>query len=152
MAYYSTIEEILEDSGIEPDDLDFVDIENGLTAEEQLEAKIVKWLKAAKSYIDTNRKRDFSESGEEIPVCIHDIAKRIVLNMAKQAVMNRDTPIVNMNDYKVQVTNDSIMTQSILDDLEKCAPFDSGGSNACGLNILTIYNKHQMKEDRERCQ
>ena len=80
MTYYSNVQDVLDDSGIDPTDMGYSDTDD-LTAAEQLEAKIISWLTEAKSYIDTNRKRDFSldlQNGDitAIPVCINSIAKR----------------------------------------------------------------------------
>lgn len=133
--YYSTISDVIDDSQIRPGDFGFKDddesVPDGKTATEKLEAKVESWLKETKDVIDTHasvfsdRKRDYAlEVSEEIitviPPCIHDIAKRITINKVKQARINQDTPIVSKDDYTVQLTNDSIVSSSILNDLKAC--------------------------------
>lgn len=130
--FYSTVEDVLEDTGLEPEDLGFED-DDSSDGNEKLEVKIIKWLVEAKSIIDNNRKRNFTAeladgTITEIPICIHDAAKRIAINKAKQARINRDSSIVSKDDYTIQITNDTILTTSILRDLESCSPIKAVSS------------------------
>lgn len=130
--YYSTIEDVLEDTGLEPTDLNF-------DADAELEAKIEKWLVEAKAIIDEKKGRNFTAelaagTITSIPICIHSIAKRLAINMAKQARINRDTPIVSRDDYNIQITNDTIITRAIEDDLEDCAK--TGASSSFSMFVV----------------
>lgn len=127
--YYSTVNDVLEDTGLGPEDLGFTDdeegVEDGKTAQEKLEAKIIKWLIEAKAIINEYKKRDFAAEVAagtlaSIPVCISSIAKRIAINMSKQAIINRETPIVTRDDYSIQLTNDTIVTRALYDELDNC--------------------------------
>lgn len=148
--YYSTVEDVLEDTGLKPGDLGFKADEDS-TADEKLEAKIIKWLLEAKGIIDEKKNRDFAAELAAgtitvIPVCISSIAKRIVINMAKQARINRDTPIVSKDDYNIQITNDTILTKSIKDDLEDCAVQQA--STSFGMfRIDTSTTDEEIDED-----
>lgn len=47
------------------------------------------------------------------------IARRIVANMVALAVMRRDTPIIRIGEFAVQMSNDSVFTIAIQKDLQK---------------------------------
>ena len=122
--YYSNVQDILDDSGIQPVDIGFKGTDD-LTPEKQLEAKIVKWLVSAKSYVDSTSNRDFHDELQNgiiaaIPVCIHDIARRATINMVNSAKLNRKSPVIKVNDYSVKPVTDNPMTSDILADLERC--------------------------------
>jgi len=139
--YYSTVDDVLEDSGIKPADL-------GMTTDDELETKIEKWLSAAKGYIDSDRHRDFNDL-PSVPVCIADIAKRIVLNMVKQAIINRDTPIINADNYRVMIANDKIITNAIATDLDKCSKRVLSETGA-GFGIWVVKGEtDKQKDERE---
>ena len=127
LPFYSSVQAVREDSGVDESDLGYSDETNGSTAKEQLDLKIMEWLTEAKGFIDQDRKRDFSAdlvagTITKIPPCIENIAKRIAVNMAKQAKVNRQSPILKVDDYTVKMTDDTILTKSILSDLKRCSP------------------------------
>jgi len=156
MTYYSNVQDVLDDSGIDPTDMGFEDTD--LTAAEQLEAKIISWLTEAKSYIDTNRKRDFSldlQNGDitAIPVCINSIAKRITLNIANSARLNRKSPTIKVNDYSIKPVTTNPMTPDILQDLETCSPLKEDPTTDTPFGCFTvnqrIFCKTQKEEDED---
>ena len=122
--YFSNVQDILDDSGIQPVDMGFQDTDN-LTADEQLENKIISWLVEAKSYIDSNCNRDFSSDVQngiitDVPICIHSIAKRVTITIANSAKLNRKSPVIKVSDYVVKQVVTNPMTPDILDDLDRC--------------------------------
>jgi hypothetical protein len=150
--FYSTIQDVIEDTGIEPSDFDFEDdedIENGLTAVQKLENKVQTWLIESKDMLDaeasviSNRERDFHQELKDgtitkIPICIHDIAKRIAINKVKQARVNRDTSIVSKDDYAIVISSDNILTNSITKDLKSCILGRSKKKKQSGLTLFRV--------------
>lgn len=142
LQYYSTVQDILDDTGIIPTDMGYSDI-SGSTAEQQLENKIESWLIEAKSMIDADRDQDYSLQLQlgtitDIPICINSIAKRITINMANSAKLNRKSPTLKVNDYSVKVVPHDPMTPQILTDLESCSPKiedDPMNIPLCGVGI-----------------
>lgn len=115
-SYYGSIDRVKKDSGILPNDL-------GLTEETELEELIQEYFLEAKSLIDEDRNQDLLErfgSISEIPKCIHSVANRLVVNMIKQAKINRESPIINVEEYKVSLIDDTVFTISIEKDLSRC--------------------------------
>jgi len=123
---YSSSAEVIEYTGIKPEDLYLKDDPDGTpdgeTAQQKLEALIGRWLLQAKSFIDSNRNRDYEQEVQagkrsEVPPGIHNVAMRIVANMIAQAAMRRDTTVVKVDDYSIQITDDKIFTSAIQQDL-----------------------------------
>ena len=146
MTFYGTTADVIVDSGIKPADLGFQDTEDGDTANEQLTAKIEGWLTAAKAVIDTDRERDFTqelldEDITEIPPCINDIATQIGINMAKQAMLNRDNPPLKVDEYSFKITDSNIFTTELQTRLTKCSRKPRRWS------FLTIGATSQDEED-----
>ncbi len=154
--FYSTVQDVIEDTGIIPDDFDFEDdenIENGKTAQQKLENKVQTWLIESKDMLDaeasviSNRERDFHQelaAGEitKIPICIHDIAKRICINKVKQARVNRDTSIINKDDYAIVISSDNILTKSIVKDLKSCILGRSKKKKQNGIGMIVVNTHH----------
>jgi hypothetical protein len=150
--YYSTVQEVIEDSGIQPVDIGFSDTDN-LTADEQLEVKIIKWLVIAKSYIDSECDQNFNvELADgtitEIPVCIDDIARRITINMANSAKLNRKSPIIKVNDYSVKPVTNNPFTPEIRTDLAICSPKIIDSSIDSPFGMFTI-NEETYEDDED---
>ena len=143
--YYSSVSDILDDTGIIPADIGFSDT-GDITADQQLESKIESWLVEAKSMIDANRDQDYSlllQNGKitAIPICIHNIAKRITINMANSAKLNRKSPVLKVNDYSVKTVNQDPITPQILADLEQCSPKvldDPDNIPCCAVSISRL--------------
>lgn len=110
--YYSTSTEVLVYTGIEETDIK-TDLEPNFNLNEFIEDMLVE----AKDLIDNYTERDFHEEGY-IPSGIHLAAKRIVANMIAQTQIRRDTRIVKVDDFNIQMIDDRIFTKAIKDDLK----------------------------------
>lgn len=124
--FYSTIQDVLRDSGVDTADMGFKDIQNGDTAQTQLETWVQSRLIEIKSLIDNERKRNFTQelaNGEitEIPPCIHMIARRMGVMVVKNAKINRKSPVIKIDDYTVTILKEIVFTPDILADLKRCA-------------------------------
>ena len=117
MAFYSTVEDVKQYTGIQPRDLNF-DEESDLDT--FIEARLIE----IKDLIDHDRNRDYSkevDAGERliVPPGIHHIALRMMANLIGYAVVRRDTPIVRISDFAVQTIDDKIFTPDLKRDLSR---------------------------------
>jgi hypothetical protein len=126
-AFYSTVQDVIDLSGIKAIDFDFTDDfagdENAHTADEKLTALIVTWLLSIKNFIDANRNRDYTQEvidgvRAEIPAGIHNIALRAAANMASIALLRRETTVQRI-DVVQRLKGDEIFTPALLRDLSQ---------------------------------
>ncbi|SDG74019.1 hypothetical protein SAMN04489735_100255 [Aneurinibacillus thermoaerophilus] len=115
--YYSTIEDVIVYTGIEPVDLK-------LDTEEELHSTIETWLIQVKSLMDRITERDFHKELEdgkinEIDAGLHNIALRITANMVLQAQIRKQTSTIEKDSNLPQLLQSSIITQDIREELEQ---------------------------------
>lgn len=53
----------------------------------------------------------------EVPQAVHNAAERMVANLVALAAQRRTTPIVQTNEFEVQLSSDSVFTQAIQRDI-----------------------------------
>lgn len=137
---YSTAVSVIEYTGVRPKDL-------SCDTSAELTTLVESWLLEIKSIIDSDRKRDFlSEAGGNVglvPPLVHNVAKRMCSNMVALAVLRRDTPIVKLNDFAVQLVSDQILTEEIKRDLS-LIPRGSVGSFP--LRMWRIRSAREIEE------
>lgn len=126
---YITKERIKRSTGIKPGDLN-------LDTDEELNATLDEWIEEATDLINEDRGRDYQkevDSGirDKVPAGIRSITERIVGNMISRAILRRETPIVQNEDFEINMTTDEIFTDSIKSDLARY-PMKSS------LNIFTV--------------
>lgn len=123
--YYGDPDMVIGPMNLEPRDF-------GLKGQEQLLKIIEKWLAAAKSYIDTDRRRSYDQN---TPPGIENIAERIAMNMAGFARQRQGSHLVRVGEYNIQMVEDRIISDSIRQDLNA---FPKGIQFAMGIsNRLT---------------
>lgn len=115
--FYSTADEVIQYTGVHPQDI-------GLESYEGLNRVIEGWLVQIKDIIDKDRNRDYHQEVEEgkrteVPPGINHIAMRVCANVIAQATFRRESTIVQVDDYKVQMVDDRVFTTSIRDDLKR---------------------------------
>lgn len=120
--FYSSPQKVIDYTGVTPADLGLRDDEESgegwQSAYEKLFDIIGEWLEEVTDLINQDRNRDYRLE-ETIPPGIHNIAKRMVANMVAQAVLRRDTPLVKIDDFNVQMVEDKIFTDAIKADLSR---------------------------------
>lgn len=124
--FYSSVEDVLNYTGIRPADLGFKDDKDDggdpedsgfrKTAEDKLAAFIEARLIEIKDMIDRDRNRDY-HAEINVPPGIHHIALRIMKNLMGHAVMSRSTPIVRVDDFTIRMVEDQVFTPAIKRDL-----------------------------------
>jgi len=115
--FYSNADEVIQYTGVQPQDL-------GLESYEGLNRVIEGWLVQIKDIIDKDRNRDYHQEMEEgkrteVPPGIHHIAMRVCANVVAQATFRRESTIVQVDDYKVQMVDDQVFTDAIKKDLSR---------------------------------
>ena len=110
--FYSTAEEVMQYTGVKPGDL-------GLNEEQELKDVLEGWLIQIKDIIDKDRNRDYHQEGSEVPPGINHIAMRVCANVVAQASFRRESTIVQVDDYRIQMVDDQIFTKAIRSDLSR---------------------------------
>ena len=110
--FYSTAEEVMQYTGVKPGDL-------GLSEEQELKDVLEGWLIQIKDIIDRDRNRNFHKEGSEVPPGIDHIAMRVCANVVAQASFRRESTIVQVDDYSIQMVDDQIFTKAIREDLSR---------------------------------
>ena len=115
--FYSSADEVIQYTGVQPQDL-------GLESYEGLHRVIEGWLVQIKDIIDQDRNRDYHQEVEEgkrteVPPGINHIAMRVCANVVAQATFRRESTIVQVDDYKIQMVDDRVFTDAIKKDLSR---------------------------------
>lgn len=137
---YSTAAEVIEYTGVRPEDLSKSD-------EQELITLIDGWLEEIKDIIDQDRRRNFlSEAGDDptaVRPMVHNIAKRMAANTVALAVLRRDTPIIQLNDFSVQLVEDKVLTKDIRRDL---ALIPRGQTDVTPVRIRRMRSQTEIDE------
>lgn len=125
LLFYGTINQVKQRSGVQPVDLGIKPINEDNKSEDTIfDELITEIMLEVKSLIDQDREFDilqkYDSDASKIPKCLHNVANRIAINVLKQAKINRMTPVVKVDEYTVQLISDTIITNSIQEDLERC--------------------------------
>lgn len=110
--YYSTSEDVIEATGVEPKN--FKNIED----EDELIDLVKGWLVEIKDLIDQDRNRNY-HTEDKIPKGIHSIARRACMNMVFYALQSQRSPVIRIGDWNVRMVEDRIFTKALLFDLHK---------------------------------
>lgn len=109
--YYSSVNQVKQYTGIRAEDL-------GFEHEEFLDEVLETWLIQIKDLINRDRNYDYTKD-EEIPAALNNIALRMAANMVAQATLRRETPIVRVDDFNVNMVEDAVLTNAIKQDLRR---------------------------------
>lgn len=131
---YSSAAEVISYTGVRPADF-------GLETDEALTSVIEGWLAQAKDLINADRNRDYSQEAT-VPPGINNIALRLVANMVAQAQFRRETPIVRVDDFNVQMVEDRVFTDGIRRDLARY-PFKSQ------MRMVRMRQASELEDDEE---
>lgn len=141
MTFYSTAVDVIGATGVEPDDLSQADSAS-------LTSLIEDWLLEIKDIIDADRKRDFLDEAGGDPLAVrklvHNVAKRMASNMVALAVLRRDTSIVKMDDFSVQLVSDRVLTEDVRRDL---ALIPRGSTASLPIGMWRSRSQEEQDED-----
>lgn len=113
---YSSVEKVIQATGVRAKDFGCEDHE--------LHTILQDWLDEATDLINLDRKRDYeaeaaAEGGNPVPAGIHSIARRIVGNMVSIAMLRRETPVIKVGEWSLNLVNDDVFTAAIRRDLKR---------------------------------
>ena len=104
------VDEVIKFHGITPKTFGYEKDDN-----ESLENLIIGWIKQAESLIKTYTNNDFKK---DMPRAVENICLRLVSNMVRLAIQNRDSPVIKVNDWTTSTVSSEIFTQDLKDDLK----------------------------------
>lgn len=113
--YYSTPADVIQFTGLKPENVNLEDESDPTAA---LTSLVTKWLVQIKDIIDSYCHQTFGEEDKTVPGTVESVSLRMAANMAGQAVTRRDTPLIRVNEWKVQLTSSAIFTDDLKSDLE----------------------------------
>lgn len=105
---YTTVEEVVTFTGVKYKTF-------GLSSDEELEDLLEGWVSQAEDLINTYLNRTFTTP---IPSSISNVCLRLVGNMVKLSVSNRDTPIRQADDFTIEDNTSNIFTEDLRQDLQ----------------------------------
>ncbi len=116
--FYSTVQEVIEYTGCDPEMLGISPAVDNRDAE--MRKRIQSWLIVAKDFIDRDRNRDF-HTEDKIPGVIDNIALRMVVNFIRSNERNRNTSVVELGSGKgeLKTIQGLMMTNDIRADLRR---------------------------------
>lgn len=74
---------------------------------------------------------------------VHNVAKRMASNTVALAVLRRDSPIIQINDFSVQLVADRVLTEDIRRDL---ALIPRGRTDATPFRVRRLRNTKELEE------
>lgn len=82
--------------------------------EDGLNIILSEWISEAEDMIQSYCKRKF----ENVPLSVKNVCIRLVSNMVAFSVLRRDSPIIKVNDWKVEFVGSDIFTKDLKEDLK----------------------------------
>lgn len=107
-----TPEEVIEFTGVKPKFFGFEKTETN-----KLDSLISKWIIQAEDLIISYTNNKFEES-DIIPPAVSNVCLRLTANMVALAQSRKDTPIIKVNDWNVQMIGSKIFSDDLKQDLE----------------------------------
>jgi hypothetical protein len=111
---YCTTEDIINPLGLKPQHFRLDKEEDPDAA---LTALVEDWIEQADAMINSYCHTSFTETDTNAIKVVKSVSIRLVSNMAAFAQARRDTPLIKVNDWKVQLNSFTIFTQDLKDDL-----------------------------------
>ena len=112
---YCTAQDIISLTGVKPSNLKFDKKED---PEGALEGILNKWITEAMALIDSYCHRSFTPADQVSWNVASSVCKRITANMVAFSQARRDTPLVKVNDWRVEVSSSEIFPKELREDLD----------------------------------
>lgn len=107
---YCTVEEVIQLTNIKPTSFQLKKDDD-----EGLEKILTEWIHTAENIIETYCKRKFTNP----PLAISNVCLRLVSNMIVFMMLRKDSPIIQVNDFKHEVSSSEIFTDDLKNDLKR---------------------------------
>lgn len=129
-----TVEDVKIFTGIKPQQLRLEK-----TDDSKLDEILGKWIEQCSDLIINYCHNQFEK---EVPPAVENACLRVTANMIALYVARKDTPVVKVNDWSVQIIKSDIFTEDIKEDLD---PFKIDFSNKSdSVDFFTISGDTQL--------
>lgn len=126
---YCTAEEVIELTGVKPIHLRLEEDDT-----QGLNDRLTKWINQCESIINSYCNQSWDN---EVPGAVQNVALRLVANMVAFAQVRKDTPLVKVNDWKIQFSSSRIFTSDLKDDLKPYKIDKSNKSDSIEFEAIT---------------
>ena len=144
---YSSVEEVILDANLAPEDFGYDEEDNNL-----LEEKVLSWLVVAKDLIDSYGKRIvWDDLDIIIPATIGLASKQIAMNIAAFTQVRIETPIISEGEYQVQFTQDEVFTPAIKALIKQAqeAYLESISTKKTPLTLFRVRRTTEIEENED---
>lgn len=132
---YCTVEDVIQVTGVKPSSLklDKKDDPDGA-----LETLLNKWINQSTALIDSYCNRTFDESIDQTAYAVAEsVCIRITANMVALTQARKDTPLIKVNDWKVEISSADIFPQELKNDLKPYVKEKSNNSDPIDFFAVT---------------
>jgi hypothetical protein len=130
--YYCTLEDVKNLTGVKPSHYGFKKDEKG--SDKKLEKIVNKWIELASSTINDYCKIKGYEK-EKVPETIRLVCMMMVSNIIAYSQARKDTPIIKVNDWKIDFLKLDILNDELKEMLD---PFKEVESNSSCVDFFAI--------------
>ena len=126
---YCTPEEIKQFTGVKPISVGFEQ-----DATEELDNLLENWIEQAEGLINSYIHREYEDGN--VPPAVKNVCIRITANMVALSQARKETPIVQVNDWSMEILDMDIFNRRLKADLEPFVKEHSEISDS--IDIFTI--------------
>lgn len=134
-----TAQDIKDLTGIKSDDFQFVNEEN---KDEALNKLLEKWIERVASHIYVRISRTISVNDKEF-FAIQDVLIRTVANIVSIAQQQRSNPVIQIDDFAVNILNTSEVTKNLDHELKPFIQFKEGKTKAGWVSVFSSLEKYK---------
>jgi hypothetical protein len=132
---YCAVEDVIRITGVKPVSLKLDKEEDPDNA---LETLLSKWITHSSALIDSYCNRSFDKTKDETAYIVAEsVCLRITANMVALSQARKDTPLVKVNDWKVEISSAAIFTKELKDDLTPYVKEKSNNSDTVDFMAVT---------------
>lgn len=115
MTDYCTALEVIRLTGVKPSSLK---LDKEADPDLALETLITDWIQQSMALIDSYCHRTFTVDETTSWNVVRSVCQRMTANMVALSQARRDTPLVKVNDWRVEISSAGIFTKELREDLD----------------------------------
>lgn len=112
---YCSVDDVIRVSGVKPSSLK---LDKGSDPDGALETLLTKWINQSMALIDSYCHRTFTKDEITAFTVAESVCVRMTANMVALTQARKDTPLIKVNDWKVEISSAGIFTKELKDDLK----------------------------------
>jgi siderophore synthetase component len=140
---YCTALEVIRLTGVKPSSLK---LDKEADPDLALETLITDWIQQSMALIDSYCHRTFTVDETTSWNVVRSVCQRMTANMVALSQARRDTPLVKVNDWRVEISSAGIFTKELKDDLE---PYIHTSSKVSGSIDFSAITGEDEEEDED---